>query len=934
MKFIGCKYLIYCGLVVCLVVGMKVDKLSAQFNHRYPRTGVFHWGGAPYEWYAQYDLVMSSSNSSNFAKNLKEINPNIIVVATRDINVGDPVQPNYYNEWTCVDSRGRPLTIYGGSKPLADITDFCPRVGGRRYNEAVADAMVNLVDLNYFDGIATDGLWDAPWGDAQNDIDLDRNGVNDNQEHGRDWVISQWKKGAGKVVTEINQKLPDDKIFIVNGTTLSGYRDQFNGHVFEYGGALSSAYHWGFGIYMDLTRELKQPHATMIDGCGAWIGESEDRSVRNNFELLRFVLGTALMGDGYVGYQTLYKDHYFLSYYDEFDLDLGYPTSDVQRIFENGYDAVFVRFFDNGVVILNAKGETVNISDNDIRSLSGYNGPYYRFQGNQDPQWNNGELFSGAVALPGRKIDSNRYWGECLILLREKKTVVADIVIDHSEMVTSPGSEPAELVGNWIQRCGGGNWSTGCREWLSGYEYAVTSGGSGEQYAIYRPTFGVPGKYEVYEWHGNHEGGVASNVPYEIHHAGGVTRGTINQTQNMRKWNLLGTFQFMTGKDNYIKISNAANGTVIADAFKFVYADKASQDSIPPNSPSNLQGMNISETSITLAWDKPPAASDGDQALWYTVYRNDNLITTTTNTSYEDNNLQESTSYHYAVYAFDDARNQSDEAATATFTTLADVTPPDISSVNSLSPTTVEIVFNEAVEKSSAITAINYSIEPDILIYSAELVDDSVTVQLATSEQIVGTTYNITINNVKDRAKIPNICSNLSAAYQAKMSPLVIRISADNIYELYVNGTFIGTDDNWNDAEKYTVQSNPDKNIIAVKVTDLEGVAGLVAEIDWGSKHFVTNENWKVSTQYQGGWETIGFNDITWQKATSIGYHGSTTPWTTFGDVNGIEKGTVVSWIWSSDNENDNEVYFRFTISGVDMEPPVPPSGLQVANPQ
>jgi hypothetical protein len=396
---------------------------------------------------------------------------------------------------------------------------------------------------------------------------------------------------------------------------------------------------------------------------------------------------------------------------------------------------------------------------------------------------------------------------------------------------------------------------------------------------------------------------------------------------------LIGTYQFSKGSNHYIKISDNANGAVIADAFKFVYVDGVARDSIPPNPPSNLQGSNVSETGVTLTWSVPSKASDDDIAMYYTIYRNGVSIGTATSATYTDTGLLESSTYLYEVYSVDDARIPSTFAAQLSITTIADLKSPQISTATSLGITGVGITFNELLDKQSAEAAGNYSINNSMQVLSAVLANDSNIVNLTTTNQEVGRQYTVTVNNVKDRSKSNNACSNESATFTAQMSPLVISISADNVYELYVNGTRIGSNDNWNDAEVYSVPSNADKNVIAVKVTDLEGVAGLVAEVTWGSFHFVTDDKWKVTTSYQAGWETVNFNDIYWQKATKHGFHGSTPPWSTFGDVSDISKTGDVSWIWSSDNSADNEVYFRFTISGMDMTPPNVPSGLQVKNP-
>ena len=51
-----------------------------------------------------------------------------------------------------------------------------------------------MTDLNAYDGVASDWLWSYPWNVS--DVDFDKNGVNDFDEHGRDWVQRIWTEGV------------------------------------------------------------------------------------------------------------------------------------------------------------------------------------------------------------------------------------------------------------------------------------------------------------------------------------------------------------------------------------------------------------------------------------------------------------------------------------------------------------------------------------------------------------------------------------------------------------------------------------------------------------------------------------------------------------------------------------------------------------------
>jgi len=92
-------------------------------------------------------------------------------------------------------------------------------------------------------------------------------------------------------------------------------------------------------------------------------------------------------------------------------------------------------------------------------------------------------------------------------------------------------------------------------------------------------------------------------------------------------------------------------------------------DTVRPLAPTNLVSGAQTESSISLAWTAPSAASDGDLASRYRVLRNGTLVKTISDTSLLDTNLSPGTSYNYEVYSMDDAGRRSSSAATGTFST-------------------------------------------------------------------------------------------------------------------------------------------------------------------------------------------------------------------------------------------------------------------------
>jgi chitodextrinase len=90
-------------------------------------------------------------------------------------------------------------------------------------------------------------------------------------------------------------------------------------------------------------------------------------------------------------------------------------------------------------------------------------------------------------------------------------------------------------------------------------------------------------------------------------------------------------------------------------------------DSESPSVPANLNTTAVSTSQIDLFWS---ASTDNIGVRGYTVFRDGAQIGTTSTMSYSDTELSSSTSYTYAVTAFDKAGNISEKSAIAAATTL------------------------------------------------------------------------------------------------------------------------------------------------------------------------------------------------------------------------------------------------------------------------
>lgn len=120
-----------------------------------------------------------------------------------------------------------------------------------------------------------------------------------------------------------------------------------------------------------------------------------------------------------------------------------------------------------------------------------------------------------------------------------------------------------------------GSWSTGTSstdKYGTDYRYASTAT-SETATAIWRPTFGAAGYYDVYVWYpqGTNRSAMA---PYTVYYDGGSQTVSVNQQANGGTWNLIAIRKsFAAGNSGYVKLGNGTSESskvVMADAVKFV----------------------------------------------------------------------------------------------------------------------------------------------------------------------------------------------------------------------------------------------------------------------------------------------------------------------------------------------------------------------------
>ncbi|WP_425617911.1 GDSL-type esterase/lipase family protein [Anatilimnocola sp. NA78] len=131
-----------------------------------------------------------------------------------------------------------------------------------------------------------------------------------------------------------------------------------------------------------------------------------------------------------------------------------------------------------------------------------------------------------------------------------------------------------------------------------------------------------------------------------------------------------------------------------------------------------------------------------------------------------------------------------------------------------------------------------------------------------------------------------------------------VEITADNRYELFLNGRNVGSGEVWQTRTRYDIGALlvPGRNVLAVMATnDGADPAGLVvsAAIQQKDKkptiEIVSDADWKFTNRPLGNWARLEFDDRSWTNAFVLGAYGKIAPWGAAGEVKAPQAAVVSS---------------------------------------
>ncbi|MBM4017443.1 MAG: hypothetical protein FJ288_03800 [Planctomycetes bacterium] len=175
-------------------------------------------------------------------------------------------------------------------------------------------------------------------------------------------------------------------------------------------------------------------------------------------------------------------------------------------------------------------------------------------------------------------------------------------------------------------------------------------------------------------------------------------------------------------------------------------ANGGAADATPPTDPSGLAATVVSTSRIDLSWTGSVDPQTG--VAGYLIYRNGAVVAVAAGTTYSDTSVRPSVTYSYQVAAVNGDGTASGLTAAVVRRAVG------LASADSMQPTSVQVVFTEVVQQSSAENASNYTVTyppgGTVTVESAVLGSDGRTVTLTTASALsLGTVHTLTVSGVQ-----------------------------------------------------------------------------------------------------------------------------------------------------------------------------------------
>ena len=190
-----------------------------------------------------------------------------------------------------------------------------------------------------------------------------------------------------------------------------------------------------------------------------------------------------------------------------------------------------------------------------------------------------------------------------------------------------------------------------------------------------------------------------------------------------------------------------------------------------------------------------------------------------------------------------------------------------------------------------------------------------ITKVLNTAASIAKNNMEKSINDKKDIKETPKVITAPKVVTVNKDAVFPVRMTADNKFELFINGNFIGKGNHWTTTYVFNPKLSNVKNI-AISAVNEGGPAAFIGLFggkitkpsEWKCKDFPANSA-------PANWNKPDFDDSKWPTALSYGKNKENNVWMSVGGKARPKIPANAEWLWTNDNLRHNEVFCRMNLN-------------------
>lgn len=389
-------------LIFALMVLSPLLLRGASLNHANPKLANLF-----YRWHieenevadlARWDILIVDMDVQTYSPeklvDIKRKNPQIKLLAylaPEEVR-GDSgkldgtLRQKFYNlvdeAWWLKDSSGQAVAWWKPN-PMINVTADAPLKNGQTWSEVLPRFIKNeILASGYWDGVFYDNVWDDVSFLQSFKIDTNLDG----QPESVSELNQKWQAGMSELLSQTRNILGDDYLILGNGG--ESYFKYVNGTLYE------TFPIRGWSSTMEKYRFITENGASPAIGVLNTNGQNSNK--KDNYQLMRYGLASALLADGYSGFDNGDQSHAEIWWYDEYETSLGDPKGQPVNILNSQTgvfsDGVWRRDFENGLVIANSTDRSYSVD---------LGGEFQKINGKQAKLINDGS-FVERVEVPAK----------------------------------------------------------------------------------------------------------------------------------------------------------------------------------------------------------------------------------------------------------------------------------------------------------------------------------------------------------------------------------------------------------------------------------------------------------------------------------------------------------------------------------------------------